>query len=183
MNGNTIAFHPETQKLELQTKQIVPCENTAEEVLLEWSHNGISTIDSKVRTTYKTNSIVLLFFFAVSVSLGASSPFPSAPTISLPQMNGKYSFPIQSFANVNCVTCQGPYQCASEQSINFNSLFVNKHVCLFKTIETVSKTNKIQRKRLDRKRGEERQPFILFHLQMASQQHPTTIIAYNNNKK
>ena len=88
----------------------------------------------------------------------------SAPTISLPQMNGKYSFPIQSFTNVNCVTCQGPYHCASEQSVNFYSLFVNKHVCLFKTIETMSKTNKIQRKRLDRKRGEESQPFMLFQL-------------------
>ena len=36
MNGNTRAFHPETRKLELHTKQIVPCENTAEEVSFEW---------------------------------------------------------------------------------------------------------------------------------------------------
>ena len=31
-NGNTIGFHPQTQKFELHTKQIVPCESTAEEV-------------------------------------------------------------------------------------------------------------------------------------------------------
>ena len=83
MNGNTTAFHPQTQKLELHTKQIVPCENTAEEVSLEWSHHGISTIDSKVRTTYKTNSVMLLLllllFFAVLVSLSASSPLPPLP--------------------------------------------------------------------------------------------------------
>ena len=108
--------------------------------------------------------VVVVVFCGFSFIRRQFSPPPSAPTISLPQMNGKYSFPIQSFANVNCVTCQGPYHCASEQSINFYSLFVNKHVCLFKTIETMSKANKIQRKRLDRKRGEESQPFILFHL-------------------
>ena len=80
MNGNTLEFHPETQKLELHTKQIVPCENAAEEVSFEWSHHGISTIDSKVRTTYKTNSIMLLLLsFAVSVSLGASFPLPPPP--------------------------------------------------------------------------------------------------------
>ena len=27
LNGNTIGFHPQTQKLELHTKQIVPCES------------------------------------------------------------------------------------------------------------------------------------------------------------
>ena len=85
MNGNTTAFHPQTQKLELHTKQIVPCENTAEEVSLEWSHHGITTIDSKVRTTYKTNSVMLLLlFFAVLVSLGASSPLPPAPPQQFP---------------------------------------------------------------------------------------------------
>ena len=36
--------------------QIVACESTAEEVSFEWSHHGISSTDSKVRTTYKTNS-------------------------------------------------------------------------------------------------------------------------------
>ena len=49
-------FRSRTQKLELHTKQIVPCENTAEEVSFEWSHNRISSTDSKVRTTYLTNS-------------------------------------------------------------------------------------------------------------------------------
>ena len=43
MNGNTIVFHPQTQKLELRTKQIVPCESTAEEVSFD--------TDSKVRMT------------------------------------------------------------------------------------------------------------------------------------
>ena len=56
MNGNTLEFHPETQKLKLHTKQILPCEKTAEEVSFEWSHRRISSTDSKVRTTYKTNS-------------------------------------------------------------------------------------------------------------------------------
>ena len=56
MNGNTLEFHPETQKLELHTKQILPYEKTAEEVSFEWSHRRISSTDSKVRTTYKTNS-------------------------------------------------------------------------------------------------------------------------------
>ena len=36
LNGNTIGFHPQTQKLELHTKYIVPCESTAEEVSIEW---------------------------------------------------------------------------------------------------------------------------------------------------
>ena len=39
LNGNTIGFHPQTQKLELHTKQIVPCESTAEEILFEWQHH------------------------------------------------------------------------------------------------------------------------------------------------
>ena len=52
LNGHTIGFHPQTQKLEVHTKQIVPCENTAEEVSFEWSHYRISSTDSKVRTTY-----------------------------------------------------------------------------------------------------------------------------------
>jgi len=33
------------------TKQIVPCESTAEEVSFEWSHHRISSTDSKVQTT------------------------------------------------------------------------------------------------------------------------------------
>ena len=36
MNGNTIGFHPLTQKLELHAKEIVPCESTAEGVSYEW---------------------------------------------------------------------------------------------------------------------------------------------------
>ena len=55
LNGNTIEFHPQTQKLELRTKQIAPCERTVEEVSFEWSHHRVSSTDPKVRTTYKTN--------------------------------------------------------------------------------------------------------------------------------
>ena len=51
LNGHIIGFYPQTQKLELHTKQIVSCENTAEEVSFAWSHNRISSTDSKVRTT------------------------------------------------------------------------------------------------------------------------------------
>ena len=36
LNGDTIGFHPQTQKLELHTKYIVPFESTAEEVSFEW---------------------------------------------------------------------------------------------------------------------------------------------------
>ena len=36
LNGNTIGFHPKTQKLELHTKKIARCESTAEEVSFEW---------------------------------------------------------------------------------------------------------------------------------------------------
>ena len=39
-NGNTIGFHLQTQKLELHTKQIVPCESNAEEFHL----NGNTTV-------------------------------------------------------------------------------------------------------------------------------------------
>jgi len=42
---------PQTQKLELHTKQIVPCESTAQEVSFECSHHRILSTDSKVRTT------------------------------------------------------------------------------------------------------------------------------------
>ena len=34
LNGNTIGFHPQTQKLELHTKEIAQCENAAEEVFI-----------------------------------------------------------------------------------------------------------------------------------------------------
>ena len=38
LNGNTVGFHPQTQKLEGHTKQIVPYEITvhAKEVSFEW---------------------------------------------------------------------------------------------------------------------------------------------------
>ena len=52
LNGNTIGFYPQTQKLELHTKYIVPCERTAEEVSFEWSHPRILSTDTKVRTAY-----------------------------------------------------------------------------------------------------------------------------------
>ena len=32
LNGHTIGFHPQTQKLQLHTKKIARCESTAEEV-------------------------------------------------------------------------------------------------------------------------------------------------------
>ena len=53
MNGHTIGFHPQTQKLELHTKYIAP-ESTGEEVSFEWSHNRILSTVSKVRTTLNT---------------------------------------------------------------------------------------------------------------------------------
>ena len=56
LNGNTIGFHPQTQKLELHTKYIVPCESTTEEVSFEWQHHRMLTTDSKVRTMYEINS-------------------------------------------------------------------------------------------------------------------------------
>ena len=36
LNGKTIGFGPQTQKLEPRAKYIAPCESTAEEVLFEW---------------------------------------------------------------------------------------------------------------------------------------------------
>ena len=51
MNGNTIGFHPQIQKLELRAKQIAPCESTAEEVSFESSHHRISSTDLKVTVT------------------------------------------------------------------------------------------------------------------------------------
>ena len=52
LNGNNIGFHPQTQKLEIHTKYIVPCESTAEEVSFEWKQHRIPSTDSKVRNTY-----------------------------------------------------------------------------------------------------------------------------------
>ena len=46
LNGHTTGFRPQTQELELHSKQIAPCQSTAEEVSFEWSHNRISTTDS-----------------------------------------------------------------------------------------------------------------------------------------
>ena len=40
LNGNTIGFYPQTQKLELNTKYIESCESTVEEVSFEWSHRS-----------------------------------------------------------------------------------------------------------------------------------------------
>ena len=37
---------------------MVLSESTAGEVPFEWPHNTISSTDSKVRTTYKTNTVV-----------------------------------------------------------------------------------------------------------------------------
>ena len=51
LNGNTIGFHPQNQKLELHSKQIVPCESTAVKVSFEWSHHWILYTDLKDRTT------------------------------------------------------------------------------------------------------------------------------------
>ena len=64
--SNAQYFHPFTTKdgvsqdsttlinsiLKRVVKQVVPCESTAEEVSFEWSHNRISSTDSKARTTY-----------------------------------------------------------------------------------------------------------------------------------
>ena len=35
LNGNSIGFHPQSRKLELHTKPLVPCERTAKEVSFE----------------------------------------------------------------------------------------------------------------------------------------------------
>ena len=48
LNGNTVRFHPQTQKLGLHTKYIAPCYKTAEEVSFEWSHHRITSTDSKL---------------------------------------------------------------------------------------------------------------------------------------
>ena len=43
LNENTIRFHPQTQKLDEHTKQMVPCESTAEEALFELSTTGFKS--------------------------------------------------------------------------------------------------------------------------------------------
>ena len=52
LNGYTIGFHPQTQKLEQHTKIIVQYESTAEEVSFEWLHLRVSSTDSEVRIAY-----------------------------------------------------------------------------------------------------------------------------------
>ena len=51
LNGNTIGFRPQTQKLRARTKLILSYESTAEEVSFEWSQHRISSTDSRGRTT------------------------------------------------------------------------------------------------------------------------------------
>ena len=48
LHGHTMGFHPQTLKLGLHTKQIVPSERSVEEVSFEWSQHRISSIDSEV---------------------------------------------------------------------------------------------------------------------------------------
>ena len=52
LNGHTVGFHTQTQKLEEHTKLIVQYESTAEEVSFEWSHYRISCTDSEVRILF-----------------------------------------------------------------------------------------------------------------------------------
>ena len=52
MNGNTIGFHPQTQKLELHTKYIVPCESTAEEVHMNGNTIGFHPQTQKLELQY-----------------------------------------------------------------------------------------------------------------------------------
>ena len=40
LNGNTIGFHPQTQKIELHTNQIAPCENSTGEFNLSGHTKG-----------------------------------------------------------------------------------------------------------------------------------------------
>ena len=55
LNGNTRGFHPQTQKLELCTKQIVPSATTAEEASFEWSNHRISSSQTqKLQKHYKS---------------------------------------------------------------------------------------------------------------------------------
>ena len=59
LNGNTIGFHPQTQKLRAHTKLIVSCESTAEEVSFEWSQH---------RTCPQTQELELQSFKTVHFS-------------------------------------------------------------------------------------------------------------------
>ena len=58
LNGNTIGFDPQTQKLELHTNYIVPCERPAKNVSFEWSQHKIS---SAVKNPLKFSLILLMF--------------------------------------------------------------------------------------------------------------------------
>ena len=53
LDGNTIGFHPQTQKLELHTKEIKTCESTAEEVIFEWYHYGFHPQTQKLELCTK----------------------------------------------------------------------------------------------------------------------------------
>ena len=48
LNGNTIGFCPQIQKLEKHTKEITPFESTVKEVSFEWQHHRILSMDVKV---------------------------------------------------------------------------------------------------------------------------------------
>ena len=53
VNGNTVGFRSQTQKLRAHTKLIVPCVSTAEEVSFEWSQHRTSSTDLRVRTIFR----------------------------------------------------------------------------------------------------------------------------------
>ena len=55
VNGNTIGFRQQTQKLRAHTKLVVSCESTAEEDSFEWSQHRISSTDSRVRTVFQVS--------------------------------------------------------------------------------------------------------------------------------
>ena len=59
LNGNTIGFRPQTQKLRAHTKLIVSCESTAGEVPFEWSQH---------RTCPQTQELELQSFKTVHFS-------------------------------------------------------------------------------------------------------------------
>ena len=61
MNGHTIGFHPQTQKLEQHTKLIVQYESTAEEVSFEWSHHRIFM--------YRLKSENFIHVFTITISI------------------------------------------------------------------------------------------------------------------
>ena len=53
LNGHTIGFHTQTQKLKPQIKQVVPCENTAEEVHLNGNTRGFHPQTQKLELCTK----------------------------------------------------------------------------------------------------------------------------------